>query len=100
MTTLRDLLYGTPKIFADVTKGVKCNLFTTLKKDQYYTLAVSGEFNENDIVGVWLSNDKFIGYLQDNKITFKANEQLDDDYIIVKSLKEEGTINSISIKEV
>ena len=100
MTTLRDLLYGTPKIFADVTKGVKCNLFTTLKKDQYYTISVNGDFNEDDFIGIWLGNDKFIGYLQDNKLTFKSNIDIDDDYIIVKSLSEEGIINSLSIKEV
>lgn len=80
-------------------KGTKYNLSTTLKKDQYYTLSVDGNFNEDDFIGVFLGNNKFIGYLQDNKITFKSNIDIDDDYIVVKSLSEEGKIRTIQFEE-
>jgi len=81
-------------------KGKQYNLSTNLKKDQYYTLSLDGDFNNDDFIGIWLGNDNFIGYLQDNKIIFKPNEDYDDTTIIVKSLSEEGTINQLSIREV
>lgn len=80
-------------------KGTQYNLSTTLKKDQYYTLSVEGTFVEDDFVGVWLGSDKFIGYLQDNKITFKANEDYEDKTIILKSLSEEGNIDWVKLEK-
>ena len=80
-------------------KGKQYNLSTTLKKDQWYTLSVEGDFQDDDFIGVWLGSDKFIGFLQDNELTLKSNIDMDDDYIIVKSLSEEGIINWVKLEK-
>jgi cell fate regulator YaaT (PSP1 superfamily) len=45
---------------------------------------------EDDFVGVWLGSDKFIGYLQDNKITFKTNDDVQVKTIELNSLLVSG----------
>lgn len=81
-------------------KGKQYNLSTTLKKDQWYTLSVDGSFTNDEFIGLWLGNDKFIGYLnENNNITFKPNEDYEYKTIILKSLFETGTIYTIKLEE-
>lgn len=80
-------------------KGKQYNLSTLLKKDQWYILSISGDFTEDDFIGVWLGKDKFVGYLVDNKITFRPNQDYGDTDIIIKTLSEKGKIEWLSIKE-
>ena len=97
INTLRDLAQGQPKIFGDVSKGTQYTLSITLEKDQWYTLSVQGEFEENEFIGVWLGTDKYIGCLLDNKITFKPEQNYTDVTITLKSLSGEGTIHTITL---
>ncbi len=99
INTLRDLAEGKANILRDVLEGTQYNLSTTLYKDQWYTLVVDGDFVEDDFIGVWLGTDKFIGYLNDNKMTFKANESYEDTTIIFKSLSGEGIVKNVSLVE-
>ena len=80
-------------------KGKRYDLSVPLKKDQHYTLTLDGVLSEGDFVGLWLGSDKFVGFLNDSKITFKCEEDYNDDFIILKSLSEEGTINTSNINQ-
>lgn len=94
---MKDLAQGQPKIFGDVSKGTQYTLSISLEKDQWYTLSVQGEFEENEFIGVWLGTDKYIGCLLDNKITFKPKQNYTDVTITLKSLSGGGTIHTITL---
>ncbi|MBU5293130.1 phage tail protein [Anaerosalibacter bizertensis] len=79
-----------PEDFNNI-KGVLYNLSTDIENNIWYTLSVKTDI-VNDFIGVWLGNN-FVGFLDDNNtITFSTGADNQDRTIILKSLKEEGTI--------
>jgi hypothetical protein len=80
------------------TKGVLYNLSADIESNTWYTLSVKTDIVD-DFIGVWLGNS-FVGFLDDNNtITFSTGANNQDRTIILKSLKEEGTIEWVKLEK-
>lgn len=78
-------------------KGKSYALSQPLRKEN--TLSLNGSFEEDDFIGLWLGDDKFVGFLDNQELAFNLAENYDDQFVVVKTLSEKGIINNAKLEK-
>ncbi len=78
-------------------KGKSYALSQPLRKEN--TLSLNGSFEEDDFIGLWLGDDKFVGFLDNKELTFNLTENYDDEFVVVKTLSEKGVIDNAKLEK-